>query len=338
MKKVLQKYLAGALAALMCFGASLFVACGNDNAASSSVSQESSSVSQESSSTSQDSSSSAGQDLPSAGKDSSSAEQDSSSTETGTEQVIRLKVGSYNIAHGLCYDANGSNAEVNLGKTARALKDLGLEIVGLNEVYDKGSDDRYSNQTFKLALFFGTTKYVFGEAYQFDWGGGVAIGNSVLSKYEIVDSQYYFVPAPTEAERRPNENAWYEDRIIVKTTIDVGREICFITTHFGLNGLEQERMAAKLVEVLDAETRPIILCGDFNASPDSKVLQPIYARLQSAADVTDKRYKPTIASWNPYATIDYIFVSEAFTVKDFDVASVVLSDHLPLWADLELVI
>ena len=122
MKKVLQKYLAGALAALMCFGASLFVACGNDNAASSSVSQESSSVSQESSSTSQDSSSSAGQDLSSAGKDSSSAEQDSSSTETGTEQVIRLKVGSYNIAHGLCYDANGSNAEVNLGKTARALK------------------------------------------------------------------------------------------------------------------------------------------------------------------------------------------------------------------------
>ena len=132
MKKVLQKYLAGALAALMCFGASLFVACGNDNAASSLTSQESSSTtSQESSSSAgQESSSSAGQDSPSAGKDSSSAEQDSSSTETGTEQVIRLKVGSYNIAHGLCYDANGSNAEVNLGKTARALKDLGLEIVG----------------------------------------------------------------------------------------------------------------------------------------------------------------------------------------------------------------
>ncbi len=250
---------------------------------------------------------------------------------------MKLKVGTYNVQH--CSDNTVPVDELNrpivrVDKTAQLLKDLGVEIVGLNEVYGKGPEEAYCDQARKLAEYFGAESYVFGQSKEFEWGD--TIGNAVLSRYKIVDVQFYPVLEPTADERRENETSWYEDRVIVKATVDVGREICFLSTHFGLNGLEKERIVEKLVEVIDAETRPIILCGDFNASPDSKVLQPIYARLQSAADVTDKRYKPTIASWNPYATIDYIFVSEAFTVKDFDVANVVLSDHLPVWADLEL--
>ena len=250
---------------------------------------------------------------------------------------MKLKVGTYNVQH--CSDNTVPVDELNrpivrVDKTAQLLKDLGVEIVGLNEVYGKGPEEAYCDQARKLAEYFGTESYVFGQSKEFEWGD--TIGNAVLSRYKIVDVQFYPVLAPTEEERRPNEQSWYEDRVIVKTTVDVGREICFLSTHFGLNGLEKERIVEKLVEVIDAETRPIILCGDFNVLPDQEYLKPIYQRLQSAADVVGKRNVMTWASFAPQVTIDYIFVSKEFTVKDYEVVDVVLSDHRPLWAELEL--
>lgn len=250
---------------------------------------------------------------------------------------MKLKVGTYNVQH--CSDNTVPVDELNrpivrVDKTAQLLKDLGVEIVGLNEVYGKGPEEAYCDQARKLAEYFGTESYVFGQSKEFEWGD--TIGNAVLSRYKIVDVQFYPVLEPTADERRENETSWYEDRVIVKATVDVGREICFLSTHFGLNGLEKERIVEKLVEVIDAETRPIILCGDFNVRPDQEYLKPIYERLQSAADVVGKRNVMTWASFAPQVTIDYIFVSKEFTVKDYEVVDVVLSDHRPLWAELEL--
>ncbi len=252
-------------------------------------------------------------------------------------EAITLKVGAYNTAHCIDYNDDGSSFEVNISGTAQMLKNLDLDILGLNEMYDHSTTEaNFYAQTKKIADYLGTDQYVFGKAKQFTWGGNVAIGNSVVSNYNIVDVELYPVLSPTEGPS--NEMELYEDRVIVKTIIDVGVEICFITTHFGLTTVEQESMAAKLLEVLDAESRPIVLCGDFNMSPNSALLQPIYARMQSAADLTDKRNKPTIASWNPHSTIDYIFVSYDFKVKDYDVVNVIMSDHMPVWAELELII
>ncbi|MBR2375725.1 MAG: endonuclease/exonuclease/phosphatase family protein [Clostridia bacterium] len=250
---------------------------------------------------------------------------------------MKLKVGTYNVQH--CSDNTVPVDELNrpivrVDKIAQLLKDLGVEIVGLNEVYGKGPEEAYCDQARKLAEYFGAESYVFGQSKEFEWGD--TIGNAVLSRYKIVDVQFYPVLEPTADERRENETSWYEDRVIVKATVDVGREICFLSTHFGLNGLEKERIVEKLVEVIDAETRPIILCGDFNVLPDQEYLKPIYQRLQSAADVVGKRSVMTWASFAPQLTIDYIFVSKEFTVKDYEVVDVVLSDHRPLWAELEL--
>ncbi|MBO5412189.1 MAG: endonuclease/exonuclease/phosphatase family protein [Clostridia bacterium] len=250
---------------------------------------------------------------------------------------MKLRIGTYNVQH--CADNTVPEDEsgrlvVRVDKVARLLKDLGLEIVGLNEVYGKGPGEEYCDQAKKLAEYFGTEEYAFGQSKEFEWGD--SIGNAVLSNYKIVNVEYYPVLSPTEEERRAEEKSWYEDRLVVKTTVDVGREICFLSTHFGLNGLEKERMVEKLVEIIDAETRPIILCGDFNVFPDQDYLKPIYARLQSAADVMGKRNELTWASFDPRFTLDYIFVSKEFTVKAFEVVDVILSDHRPLWAEVEL--
>ncbi len=251
--------------------------------------------------------------------------------------MIKLIFGTYNIQHcsdnTVPFDEN-NRPVVRIDKTAEMLKKLKVDIVGLNEVYKKGPGDEYCDQTEKLAANFGTDQYVFGLGKEFEWKD--IIGNAVLSRYKILSSEIFHIPAPTESERSPEEKEWFEDRVIIKTSIDIGREICFISTHFGLNGSEQERMVKKLVEILDEVKVPCVLCGDFNVQPDSEYLKPIYERMQSAADVCGKRYELTWSSFNPKLTIDYMFFTKEFKILNFEVVKEILSDHRPLWAEVEL--
>ena len=249
----------------------------------------------------------------------------------------KLILGTYNVQHcsdnTVPFDEN-NRPVVRVDKTAQMLKKMKVDIIGLNEVYDKGPGEEYCHQTEKLADYFGTDQYVFGLGKEFEWKD--IIGNAVLSRYKIVDSEIIHVPAPAESERSPEEKEWFEDRVIVKTIIDIGRQICFISTHFGLNKSEQERMCKKITQILDEVNMPCVLCGDFNVSPDSEYLKPIYERMNSAAEVMGKKNVLTWSSFNPKLTLDYIFFSKEFKVLNFEVVDEILSDHRPLWAELEL--
>lgn len=251
--------------------------------------------------------------------------------------MLKLTFGTYNVQH--CADNTvplGENGKptVNVRKTAELLKKLNLDVVGLNEVYDKGISEEYCNQTEKIARYLETDGFVFGLGTEFIWKD--VIGNAVISRYKILKTEIIPVPAPKEDERPIDEKEWFEDRVIVKTIIDVGREICFISTHFGLNASERKRMSDKLVEILDKTDLPCVLCGDFNALPNSDCLKPIYARMTSAADEFGKTDALTFPSYSPEITIDYIFFSKHFKILNFEVVDEILSDHKPLRAQAEL--
>lgn len=245
---------------------------------------------------------------------------------------MELTFATYNICH--CANFKDWDRKtsplVSIEKTAEVLKDINADVVGLNEAYDDsiGRED-FRKQTEKLAKLCGVNDCVFAKGKKFDWGD--VIGNSILSKYKIVKVETYPVPAPTEEERNPEEKNWYEDRVIVKATIDIGREINVMSTHFGLNPLEKKRIVAKLTEILDSDDRPFVLMGDFNALPHREILQPIYDRLQSAADVMGKTNVFTWASFEPLHTLDYIFLSKEFKVVEYEVLDVIVSDHRPVY-------
>jgi endonuclease/exonuclease/phosphatase family metal-dependent hydrolase len=88
---------------------------------------------------------------------------------------------------------------------------------------------------------------------------------------------------------------------------------------------------------------PVILCGDFNAVP----LSPVYRQLsryltdtQRGAIHSDRRH-PTFPSRGPFFRIDHIFISAHFrSVKAIvpnNKKTRIASDHLPLCADLEMI-
>ena len=257
-----------------------------------------------------------------------------------------LKVATFNVVH--CADISnlndtvtppGFNPEVRIDKYIDALKNINADFIGLNEVYNTTnfdvSPDR-GGQSNKLASganypfsFFGRGK-LFVERNQ-------DIGNAVLSHYPITSVKTHNVLAPTEDERRVDETDWYEDRVIVEADLLVNdTTIKFISTHFGLNKQERERMVAKLITIIDATKTPLILAGDFNSQPDDEVIKPIYDRLTSASDVAGIREQKTFATYNPFLTIDYIFYSKHFELVKAEVLPLKLSDHYPLTANLKL--
>ena len=246
---------------------------------------------------------------------------------------MKYTVATYNIQH--CADSSRRAEKplpVDVEKTGAYINRLQADVVGLNEVFSTGGQEEFCNQTEKLAKIAGYAYAEFAKGKTFDWA---EIGNALLSKYPLTDIQKIPVLAPTEEERFPNETQWYEDRVILKATVNAESPFDILVTHFGLNGQEQMRMMDVLLPLIDKCKRPFILLGDFNVMPSNGILQPLYARLRSTADVAqDTSY--TFPSWGTDRTIDYIFVSKEWKVLAYEVGNEVVSDHLPVKTILQL--
>jgi endonuclease/exonuclease/phosphatase family metal-dependent hydrolase len=122
-------------------------------------------------------------------------------------------------------------------------------------------------------------------------------------------------------------------------------KIQVLNTHLGLNRKER---SAQVDTLLGPEwlqhpgfLAPIIFCGDFNASPLSKIYRKLRAVLHDIQHHVDsKRPQKTWPSWFPVARLDYIFTSADIKATNVLVPRTHLtrtaSDHLPLIAELHI--
>jgi endonuclease/exonuclease/phosphatase family metal-dependent hydrolase len=118
-----------------------------------------------------------------------------------------------------------------------------------------------------------------------------------------------------------------------------GTEVQVINTHLGLR--RHERLAQ--VDTLlgphwlghQACREPVILVGDFNATPRSRAYQRLVSHFWDAqAQAPLPRPKPTFPSRLPFVRIDHVFVSRSIRVQRVETVRTplarVASDHLPL--------
>ena len=139
-----------------------------------------------------------------------------------------------------------------------------------------------------------------------------------------------------------------EPRGALWVSIDLGRgrRVQVINTHLGLVPREQQLQAAALAGEawLGAEARrdPLILLGDFNATPRTLAYRTLAARLTDAHTLkrARRRRMATFPASVPVLRIDHVFVSAGIRVVALrtptSLPARMASDHLPLVMDFEL--
>lgn len=92
------------------------------------------------------------------------------------------------------------------------------------------------------------------------------------------------------------------------------------------------RQAVELKAFLDKETRPFILCGDFNDLPNSYTANTIAAGLHDAFLKHGFGIGSTYNGKIPLLRIDYIHTSPGLYPYDFQIVKNPISDHFPVTA------
>lgn len=236
-------------------------------------------------------------------------------------EADKMKIMSFNTQH--CQDFIGQKIDFRV--MADAIIKCGADIVGLNEMRDKGKDPDYDSQTEILAKLTGLKYHYFAKAI--DVNGENPYGNAFLSQYPIVSAKTIPVPDPNP---KTGTN-YYETRCLLKAKLENG--VTVLVIHFGLNPDEQKCAVNTVIENLEKEK--CILVGDFNVTPENGVLKPIRERMKDTADLFDKPLL-SFPSDNPDRKIDYIFVSRDVEVTSSDIPAIVASDHRPHTATVNI--
>ncbi len=149
--------------------------------------------------------------------------------------------------------------------------------------------------------------------------------------------------------RLPQPGAWLVDEprgaLWVKIDIGGGRHVQVLNTHFGI--WRHERLAQVRALLGEQWLRhphcegPLILCGDFNSAPGSRLYNMLSEHLHDVQGLlAGHRPRCTFSGCFPLYRIDHVFVNDHFTVTGIAVPDTHLarlsSDHLPLVIDLRL--
>lgn len=235
---------------------------------------------------------------------------------------MQIKIMSYNIQHCL----NFKTRKIDYDLMADTIKKCGADIIGLQEVRNKGKSKDYKEQAKIIAEKLGFY-YYFAEAIRFS--GKNPYGNALISRYPITAAQTILIPDPQIKQY----NGYYETRCLLKATVDVGSELDVLVSHFGLNPDEQKNAVDTVVSNIKLER--LVLMGDFNVQPNNPILEPITQKLY---DTAYKFSSPKLSfpSDVPTVKIDYIFVSKDLVVNGADIPEIISSDHRPHIATIEI--
>ena len=87
---------------------------------------------------------------------------------------------------------------------------------------------------------------------------------------------------------------------------------------------------------MDKSPYPVIVCGDFNDVPNSYAYHTIGKGLKNAFVEKGSGIGRTFSGISPTLRIDNIFVNPTFDVLQYTRIAKKMSDHFPVFADVEM--
>ncbi len=246
---------------------------------------------------------------------------------------MRIRVGSYNIYHGEDKPLQLATGErvIDLAQTAETIRQLEVDLCGLNEVRNQSMTPGLCNQAEEIARHLGW-HYAFAKAINITGG---EYGNALVSRYPI--RRFSAIPIVTTPDERMAEGSLehFEDRVLLSAEIQVEDDILSVMVcHFGLRKTEKQKAVQVISSQLAEACGPLVLMGDFNITPDTAFCHALCELLTDTMQ-GDVRDNLTFSHQNPTIKIDYIFTDASARVLDAKVHPIGISDHRPITATLE---
>ena len=241
-----------------------------------------------------------------------------------------IRVLTYNI-----HSCIGVDGKLSPRRIARVIARYQPDVVALQEVDVRRSRTNHADQAqiiahhLEMKYHFHPTIEITEEAY----------GDCILSRLPMRLVKTGVLPTIPGRSRLEPRGAIWVALDVADTTIGL------VNTHLGLRGKEKLLQIEALLgsEWLGADGHPeaLVLCGDFNASPKSRVWERCARRLRDVQiEATLHKPRGTWFGHYPLARIDHIFVSPQIEVARVEVGSDhlarVASDHRPLFAELKI--
>ncbi|MEU6663043.1 endonuclease/exonuclease/phosphatase family protein [Streptomyces sp. NPDC046821] len=238
-----------------------------------------------------------------------------------------VTVLTFNIHHGADPDDN-----LGLARTADVIRDSGAEVIGLQEVdrhWSSRSDfvDQAQWLADRLDLHVAYAANLDEDPLK-PGDPRRQYGTAILSRYPILETHNTLLPRSATGEQR----GLLEADVMVR-----GTELRFLNTH-----LEHTSQAERLSQVKEIDkivassTRPTVLVGDLNATPDTPEVGTLTSRLKDTWPAVGKGDGFTFDAVNPTERIDYVLTSPGIQARAAQVLNATASDHRPVRAELRL--
>ncbi|MBC7793676.1 MAG: endonuclease/exonuclease/phosphatase family protein [Clostridia bacterium] len=231
----------------------------------------------------------------------------------------------YNIRKGKGASGRSTTAFDDL---THALRARAPDVVLVQEVFHPSESEDKMQQSTELATRLGMTSF-----YEPNKRRRVGHhGNATFTRYAIVDSQNYDISTNR-----------FERRGALYARLDVGgRPLHVLNVHLGLNQrqrLHQVGMIGDIVAARVPKEEAMILAGDFNDW--NRFLDPIVQRDLGVENSlgTDVQRARTWPARRPVFCLDRVYVRNVQTHRTTRLMGepwTELSDHLPLWVELEV--
>lgn len=264
-----------------------------------------------------------------------------------------LRVMSYNVH---LFKGYGENKKINTKKDIlKIFSDLDPDVICIQEFYTrkKGEDDVQT----ALISALGYKHHYFQEVAGNDYD---AYGIAIFSKYPIVKSGSLDINIKKRTVNRIQFADIERDAKLFRVynvhlqSIGFQKEdYAFITKR--LSNMDEDISSTKriggrlknafikrseqvdlLYDHIKQCTTPFIVAGDFNDTPSSYSVNKIAREMNNAFEMKGRGWGITYNGDFPNFQIDYIMASKDFAIHNFQIVPQKLSDHYPIWSDLEL--
>ena len=207
--------------------------------------------------------------------------------EAKPSEAKTLRLATYNVGAFRKYPTS------SIDQMVKMMKELDLDAISLNELDScnaRGGADIYQLKLFADGM--GNWPYQWGQALDYR-GGGYGVGAAVKPEHKVIDKWSIQLPKSDDSEIRA--------LAVIET-----EDFVFCATHLGLSQQSRADQMARINEEIahryPASDKPVFLCGDFNAEPESENIQSFLENWEqlTGTDVSFSTEKPR-------KCIDYIF-------------------------------